>query len=357
MSWIALSGQGKSWVCPRMFAGRADVHAPTLPRGSIVIETRSAPDDAPHVLLSYTRCQPWAGELSIQVFSGGAIGVSITHGDKVFQAKIKCKPMAQDEAVRVTFSWDSATRFGQISVERPMSQTFDVETTPPPPPILIEDIRALAQRPHFGAVDPNVAFVAVSDAIEPVGPMASLLAQVPVLTPTGYRPVAELQCGDTVKTYTSGVVPVLHRLSRIVPALGSFQPVRLRAPYFGLKRDVLVAPHQRLVVGGSDVEYIFGRDAVLVPAISLVNGFAAAYEEGLQMVEYHQLLLPNNEPVTAAGAELESLYVGKLRRRADQLKQTLLSQVPRNLMPEHTSTGLKVLGAFEAMTLAGARAA
>ncbi|PYG31120.1 Hint domain-containing protein [Pelagimonas varians] len=357
MSWIALSGQGKSWVCPRTFDGSVKLHASLVSRGSIVIETRSGPDDRPHSLLSYARSEPWVGGISIQVLSGGAIGVNVTQGAKVFEAAAKYNPLAQDEAVRVTFSWDCARGFGQIAVERPTGQTVEVTTTTAPPPMLLEDLRNLVQRRHLVSIDPDVAFFAVSDAIEPVGPMPSLLAQVPVLTPTGYRPVADLQCGDTVKTRTSGVVPVLHRVSRVVPALGSFQPVRLRAPYFGLKRDVLVAPHQRLVIGGSDVEYIFGRDAVLVPAMSLVNGFAAAFEDGLQMVEYHQLLLPGNEPVIAAGTELESLYVGQLRRRAGPLRQSLLSQVPRNLVPEHTSTGLKVLGAFEAMTLADARAA
>ena len=79
-------------------------------------------------------------------------------------------------------------------------------------------------------------------------------------------------------TRGGGVVPVLHKLDRVVPARGSLAPVRLRAPYFGLLDDVIVAPEQRLVIDGSEVEYLFNQEAVLVPARHLVNGFAAMAE-------------------------------------------------------------------------------
>ncbi|MGH1415521.1 MAG: Hint domain-containing protein [Pelagimonas sp.] len=357
MSWIALSGQGKSWVCPRVFGGGIEQRDRLMARGSIMIETRLSPEGRPQTLLSYERAHPWIGAISFRAVPGGGIVLVMTQGDEVFHTVLQNQQDARTDVIRVTFSWDSEARFGQISVERPESDTVIVETTPAPPPLLVEDIFTLARRPQLVELDPDVIFFAVSDEIEAVGPMPSLAAQVPVMTSTGYRPVSELRCGDTVHTYQSGLVPVLHRVSRVVPALGSFQPVRLCAPYLGLTRDLVVAPHQRLVIGGSEVEYIFGREAVLVPALSLVNGFTAVYEEGLQMVEYHQLLLPGHEPLIASGAEMESLYVGRLRRQAKQLSQTLLADVPRNLMPEHARCGLKVLGPFEAITLAEARAA
>jgi hypothetical protein len=356
MSWIALSGQDKSWVCPKTFHGDATQRDRLMPRGSILIETRLSPEERPQTLLSYQRQHPWPGEISVRAVPGGAIVLVMRQGEDVFHTVLQNVQDARTDVLRVTFSWDSEARSGKISVERPESDDIVVADTPPPPPLLLEDIYTLARRPQLVEIDPDVVFFAVSSDIEPVGPMPSLVSQVPVLTPQGYKQVSDLRCGDTVTT-SSGIVPVLHRVSRVVPALGSFQPVRLRAPYFGLMRDLVVAPHQRLVIGGSEVEYIFGREAVLVPALSLVNGFAAVYEEGLQMVRYHQLILPGHEPVIAAGAELESLYIGRLRRRNTQLDQTLLADVPRNLMPEHARAGLKVLGPFEAITLAEARAA
>lgn len=357
MSWIAMSGQGRAWVCPERFGFDAASRDVLMPTGSILIETRVSPDERPQTLMSYQRTYPWPGEISLRAVPGGGIVLVMRQGEDVFHTVLSSRHDARTDVLRVTFSWNSEARWGRISVERPESDTVVTQDTPAPPVLLLDDIYSLVRRPQLVEMDADVLFFAVSDAIEPVGPMPSLVGQVPVLTGQGYRPVADVQCGDTVVTRTAGVVPVLARITRRVPALGMFQPVRLRAPYFGLRRDLVVAPHQRLVIGGTEVEYIFGREAVLVPAVSLVNGFAAVLEEGAHMVRYHQLLLPGHEPIISAEAQLESLYVGRLRRQRSQLAQTLLADVPAGLIPEHARAGLKVLRPFEAFTLAEARAA
>ncbi len=357
MSWIAISGQGQSWVCPAVFEQTSAPRDLLMARGSVVIETRLSPDGRPQTLLSYERRHPWAGSISFQAVPGGGIVLVMSQGEDVFHTVLAHRPDARTDVLRVTFSWDSEAGFGRIAVERPESDAVMVQTTPPPPPLMIEDIYTLTRRPQLCEMDEDVVFFAVSDEIEPIGPMPLVTGQVPVLTAQGYRRLSTLHTGDTVRTRANGIVPVLRRVSRRVPALGSFQPVRLRAPYFGLQQDLVVAPHQRLVIGGTDVEYIFGREAVLVPAVSLVNGFAAVYESGHLTVRYHDLLLPGHEPFIAAGAELESLYIGRLRRRRAHLAQTLLASCPSNLLPEHARAGLKVLRPFEAITLAEARAA
>lgn len=356
MSWIAISGEGQAWVCPTMFDGRSQRDL-LMARGSIVIETRLSPEARPQTLLSYQRRHPWIGSISFQAVPGGGIVLVMSQGDDVFHTVLPHSPDARTDVLRVTFSWNSEARWGRIAVERPESDTVVVQTTPPPPPLMLEDIYTLTRRPQLCEMDEDVVFFAVSDQIEPIGPMPLVTGHVPVLTGQGYRPLKSLKTGDTVQTRQHGLVPVLARVSRRVPALGSFQPVRLRAPYFGLRQDLVVAPQQRLVIGGTDVEYIFGREAVLVPAVSLVNGFAAVYETGHLTVRYHDLLLPGHEPFIAADGELESLYIGRLRRRREHLNQTLLARCPPNLLPEHARAGLKVLRPFEAITLAEARAA
>lgn len=328
-----------------------------MARGSIVLETRLSPDGCPQTLLHYERKHPWDGSISVRAVPGGSIVLILSQEGEVFHTVLQSPRDARTDILRVTFSWDSEQRQGCITLERPESDQVITQQTPPPPPLLIEDIYTIARRPQLREIDEDVIFFAVSDAIEPVGPVATLAGNMPILTPTGYRPVSGFQCGDTVKTQAHGVVPVLQRVSRSVPALGSFCPVRLRAPYFGLLQDLIVAPQQRLVIGGSDVEYIFGREQVLVPAQSLVNGFAAVREEGHHFVTYHQLLLPRHEPLIAAGAEVESLYIGRVRRHRDRIARSLLAGCPPGLLPEHARAGLKVLGSFEAITLAEARAA
>lgn len=358
MSWIAYAGQqGQAWVCPEKFGNTAAARDVLMPRGSILIETRLSPEGRPQTLLAYERAHPWHGSLSVRAVPGGGIVLIMSQGEDVFHTVLQHRHDARTDVLRVTISWDSTARWGRITVERPESDAIVVQDTPPPPPLLLEDIYTITRRPQLIEMDEDVLFFAASEAIEPVGPMPSLLGQVPVLTPNGYTPVSQLQCGDTVVTRNAGVVPVLAQVSRRVPGLGMFQPIRLRAPYFGLQRDLVVAPYQRLVIGGSEVEYLFGHEAVLIPALSLVNGFAAVRETGAHMVRYHQVLLPGHEPIMAAGAELESLYVGRLRRRRAEVRQTLLTEVAPGLLPEHARAGLKVLRPFEAITLAEARAA
>ncbi|MDJ0821128.1 MAG: Hint domain-containing protein [Paracoccaceae bacterium] len=356
MSWIAISGGDQSWVCPDFFADTTGTDG-LLTRGSIVIETRISPEGRPQTLLAYQRQYPWPGAISLRVVPGGSITLVMSQGDDVFHTVLSHAYAARTDILRLTFSWDSVAGVGQLALERPDSDEVVVQATPAPSPLLIEDLYTLTRRPQLCEMDDDVVFFAVSEQREPVGPMPSLLPETPVATPRGYQRLSRLRCGDTVRTAKGAVVPVLQRLSRTVPALGSFTPVRLCAPYFGLRQDIIVAPTQRMLIEGTDVEYLFGREAVLAPASSLVNGFAARFETGFRTVTYSHLLLPGHEALDCSGTWLESLYVGRLRRRKDDLARTLLAQVPANLMPEHTRAGLKVLRPFEAITLAEARAA
>lgn len=357
MSWIAISGADLAWVCPQVFGGSVQGRAAMLARGSLMIETRLSPEGRPQTLLSYKRSHPWEGGISLQAIPGGGIVLVMSQGGEIFHTVLSHGRDARTDVLRLTFSWDSPARWGRLAVERPESDQVEMLVTPPPPPLMLEDLYTMTLRPQLCEMDRDVVFFAVSNRIEPIGPMPSLTSAVPIATPQGYRPLRDLRCGDTVLSRDNGTVPVLHVVERTVPALGSFQPVRLRAPYFGLRRDIVVAPHQRLVIGGSEVEYIFGREAVLIPAINLVNGFAAVYEEGHRLVRYCHLLLPGHEALIAADAAVESLYAGRLRRNKDRLSASLLATCPPGLLPEHHRAGYQVLRPFEAITLAEARAA
>nr|WP_283254966.1 Hint domain-containing protein [Marivita sp. GX14005] len=187
--------------------------------------------------------------------------------------------------------------------------------------------------------------------------MPSLAPSVPLETAQGPRLVMSLRQGDVVRAAGGALVPVLHTAAREVPALGSFRPIRLRAPYFGLQQDVVVSRHQRLLVNGPEVEYLFGREEVLIPATALVDGYAARFEPAPRFARYHQILLPHHDAVRTSGAALESLYIGRMRRDTALLDASVLGGLPRALLPEHHRAGYQVLRAFEAITLAEARAA
>jgi hypothetical protein len=152
-------------------------------------------------------------------------------------------------------------------------------------------------------------------------------------------------------------VPVLHVISREVPSLGSFAPVLLRAPYFGLQRDLVVGAEQCLRTAGSAVEYLFGRSHVRIPATHLVNGVSAIRARVGDTLRYYQFVLPGNEPCIIAGAPFETLFLGRQRRDAGLMQASLLAGAERARLPEHQAPDCPMVDQFEAITLAELRAA
>ncbi|SIS85389.1 Hint domain-containing protein [Roseivivax lentus] len=357
MSWIALSGNDIDWTCPDRFGPDLVSRNQFLIRGSLVIETRLSPHGRPQTLLGYERRHPWTGRISLQAVPGGGVVVVLNQGGSHFHTVIPPESGARTETLRLTFSWDAPARWGRLSVERPESAGFRMIETPPPPPLMLEDIYTMIHRPQLCERDADVLFFAVSDAIEPVGPQPALASNAVIETQHGTKRACDIRKGELVRTLGGSLQPVLKVVQRTVPALGSFQPVRLRAPYLGLVRDVTVAPHQRLVIGGSEVEYIFGHEAVLIPADALSNGFTGLRDTRRSFVQYFQFVLPRHDALLIAGAAFESLYLGRLRRKRALVPATLLADMDRASFPEHVRAGYQVLRPFEAVTLAEARAA
>ncbi len=364
MSWIAITDHHGGQFRPQGLGcgpaeqgGHAYPPDRLLPRGTLLLETRLSPEGRPQTLLAFRRTHPWSGSFSLRALPEGGIILVETQDDDIRHATLPHDPDGRTDIVRLTYAWDAPARWGRLTLERPESDIIHSVDLPPPHPMLLADIEALARHPHSREMDRDVDFFAVSTRVEPVGPMPALTSRVPIATETGDVPAGRLRRGDMVLTDKGEAVPILRMVSRTVPARGSFRPVRLRAPYFGLTKDIVVAPQQRLVLGGSEVEYMFGREAVLVPARHLVNGKSALFAKGPELVTYYHMLLPGHEAVMAAGCALESLYVGRLRRKPAQLAQSVLAGADRARLPEHARPVWPVLKPFEAITLAMERAA
>jgi hypothetical protein len=362
MGWIAIIDQHEGRFAPQGLdkpgTGRSYSPDHLIPRGTLLLETRLSPDGRPQTLLAFQRLHPWPGTFSLRALPQGGIILVITQGDEIRHATLPLQADGRTDIVRLTYSWDAPARWGRLTLERPESDLIHSIDLPPPHPMPMADVEALARHRHNREMDPDVDFFAISTRVEPVGPMPALTSRVPIATPYGDMPVGQLRRGDLVLTDTGISVPILRMVSRTVPARGSFRPVRLRAPYFGLREDIVVAPQQRLVISGSEVEYMFGREAVLVPARHLRNGRSALYAKGPALVTYHHLLLPGHEAILAAGkCALESLYIGRLRRKPDHLQQSVLCDADRSRLPEHAKPVWPVLKPFEAITLAMQRAA
>ncbi len=361
MTWIALRDRDDALFAPQGLArarkgetaeSTLDLDRP-MPRGSLLLETRLSPYEAPQLLLGLKRGFEAEMSLMLRAVPGG--GISLVHtrrGEMCHAALTHDAEARRTDILRITYSWDVAHGWARLAVERPdVAHCFQTVVVTPVP-LTLSDVHDMIRNPAASVMDEDVCFLAVSDRIEPIGPMPGLTASLPVATPYGMRPLGELQRGDLVETLGGRAVPVLDVLRRTVPARGMFEPVRLRHPYFGLERDIVVKPGQRVLVGGSRVEYLFGREHVLVPAGHLTGGAAGVRERGHALVTYTQLLLPEAEAIYAAGTYLASLDIGRLRRKRELLAASLLAGRPRNHLPEHIARPYPVLGAFEANTLA-----
>lgn len=364
MTWIAIADQDEHFFDPDGLSNSELPHVVDydrleqfLPVGSLVVETQISPDGRPQKLLEYRRDTPWKCSLSLQALPGGGVVLVIVQGDDVFHATVNYRAKGRTYVLRIVYSWDAPRRWGRLSVGLPELEQNSFVELEAPKPLMLADIRDMAVKPVFRNVDVDVEFFAVSNEIEPIGPQPALAGFTPILGRDGYVRVDSLRRGDLVRTADRNLVPVLFDLHRTVPARGGFRPVRLRAPYFGLQQDIIVAPYQRLLIEGSQVEYLFGVERVLVPARHLVNGTAAILEHAPVVVTYSHVILPNHETLDAAGTVLESLAIGRIRRKPDLLRQSLLAGIDRSLLPEHAVTAAPVLSPFDALVLADARAA
>lgn len=335
----------------------ADNAEGVLPHGTLMLETSLSPEKKPQTLLAFRQHYPCLADFSLQILPGGSIVLVDDHGDDVRHATLSHNPYSRATILRLTYSWDAPGNWARLTLEHPELDLVQSVALATPRPISLDDLRALITQPMQRELHPEVDFIAVSSRIEPVGPMPGLTGAVRVAALQGEVFADRLRRGDLVKTASGETVPVLHTVRRTVPALGSFRPVLIRAPYFGLTRDIVVAPQQRLVLGGSEVEYMFGKEAVLVPALHLVNGISARLADGPDLVTYHHVLLPGHEAILAAGCPVESLYIGRLRRKPADLAASVLAGTCRSRLPEHPKPIWPVLKPFEAITLAMNRAA
>ncbi len=328
-----------------------------VPEGSLVIETGLTPQRRPQPLLTFAQSIAGPLQISLQAIPGGGLTLVIANGDDLQHCAISHAETGRTDLLRITYVWDAPGRSGRIVVERTGSSAVTLFPVKAPKPILMRDLRALSLGDGARVFSEDVVYFAAATHQVPVGPAPTLVPGTPIATPRGYVPAGTLKRGDTVLTASGTVVPVLHRIDATVPARGLNKPIVLRAPFFGLQRDIVVSPDQRLVIQGSEVEYLFGHEAVLVPARHLAGASAAMAIHCSGTIDYCQLLLPGHEALDAAGTAAESLYIGRIRRKRRLLAASHLANLDQAYLPDHGKSLYPVLRAYDAQVLADYRAA
>jgi hypothetical protein len=173
-----------------------------------------------------------------------------------------------------------------------------------------------------------------------------------IATPKGDRPLGALRAGDRV--FDSDGVPRRVRWAGSVtlPAAGAQAPLRLRAPYHGLTADMQLAPDQRLLLSGSEVEYLFGQERVSTAVRHLADRHSVApASSDAPVVTYGQVLLDTPAAILANGAAVESFDAQPLFSAPRLVTNSVLADLPRADWPKRTGGVAPVLRAYEALSL------
>lgn len=126
------------------------------------------------------------------------------------------------------------------------------------------------------------------------GGVPCFLGNAPVLTPSGYRPISELQVGDHVLTPEGESVPIMEvSVTPNVQNCVRHNPYIVEAGMFGATQDVYISPRHR----------------IMVPGVGLVQARKLGLQQ-LEMIEpftYYNLRLDGYKHMVVANMHVESI--------------------------------------------------
>lgn len=164
-------------------------------------------------------------------------------------------------------------------------------------------------------------------------------------TPTGSRPVEELQAGDAVVTADHGPQIIRwigsRRLDlRTLTVAPNLVPIRIEADALGEglpKRDLRVSPQHRILLNSAIVKRMFGDDEVLVAAKKLIGLPGISVDHISGPVTYYHMLFDRHEVVFSEGIQTESLFVGAeaLKSMEPAAKVEITTLFPDLASPAH----------------------
>lgn len=341
MSWIALIDQEEGRFDPTGLASQTEDLLPDLRCGTLMLEADLQAGDDACELMRLTGADLFMDTRQNVRLRVGADEVRL--------------PAMDGPNLRLSYAWDHARGQAILGLEQGVAGLRAIKA-PLPFEMDLDDIRLSMQRQAERPRD-AITYTAISSDIEPFGPYPTLMKQTRVLGPDGPVAVSRLKRGDLVRSDRGELVPVLHLITRKLPARGRFAPIRLSAPAFGLTEDVFVAADQMLILRGPDIEYSFGCETVLMPARHLLSTPYARLASCGSVVSFYQVVLPRNEGLVIGDVALASLNIGRIRRKPEHLALSSLHQIDRKLLPEHAAAPFPVLKSAETLALMDLRAA
>ena len=355
MGWIALRDGHDGRFEPGGLTGGPAVIAPDpgaaalLARGTLLIEfggDRPLEENVP--ILRLSRTAPWAETLLLAAEPGGALRFAHRQGTQLRSVRLPL-PRPSSLAGRIlSLAWDAPARQGWLSLYDPTARRLWQADLAGPMPLCLGDVREIAGAP----LAPGLRWLAVSDRVEPAGPMPGLDGAARLFTPEGPVPISDLKRGQIVATAAGDRAQIRWVGSAEVISRGSQVPVMLRAPYHGLTRHIVAAPDQRIELGGTEIEYLFGVERVSAAVGDLKDGRSVLEVRGGPVRTAWQVLLDSGAAPLVEGAAIHALDIAPMLADPGVLGRTVLRDLPVELLPAGIGPEMPRLETYEAVTFA-----
>ncbi|MEX3017159.1 Hint domain-containing protein [Gymnodinialimonas hymeniacidonis] len=161
---------------------------------------------------------------------------------------------------------------------------------------------------HIAAVAPDLV---------PATDLPGVESGAIIATDQGPRPVDALQAGDMLLDASGEAHPLRWIEARPRLCMGRNAPMRLRAPYFGLARDLIVTPQTRILQTGPVVDYLCGTDAVLAQVGDLANGRAVFRDRHQAVRTFYHMMLDDPACILVENCPIETAHLGDVMALGD----------------------------------------
>ncbi len=364
MSWIGFKDTngscfdtgGLSTTMARKIGSKTGDSLREQRRGSIWVEAiydTTGIDQA----LAFCEDKTSSSGIAVGITAAGTFWIRLGKHDRSERYDLPTSIMPGRHRIRISFSWSVDANWGQFSIFVPQSDQIFHRFVAVPNGVSVGALRTLLTDDENSLIADNVVFMAVSDKVEPIGPLPNLAGSSQITTPAGQTSLSSLRRGDLVTTLDGETAQVRWVGSTLVPAKGSLRPICLRAPYHNLNKDCFVSGNQRLLQTGAEVEYLFGEEDVLTKTRDLLNGSSTLYAKAPDVVRYYHLLLDRHDIVNVNGAWMESFHALPVLDDAVARESSVISELPYELLPNTSELARPVLQSFETVTLTSLKVA
>lgn len=357
MGWIALRDKHGASYRPQGLEHGGEIGAlrdpdSFLPCGTVRLEFLFDPDQGRRNLLRYVARDPWLTSLLLCLDPDGTLSLLQGQAERSEYTRLQIGERMPGDTIQVTFSWDAPRKAGLVAVDFPDKEETLIAEISNPIPLCNRDVMRIAGTEATAIVQPEVTYLAISDEVEPIGPVATIAPGSVVETPDGPVPIEMVRSGQVVRTADGEEAQVRWVGSQVLPARGRHAPLTVRQPYYGLRYDLVLACDQKIRMKGSKVEYLFGQEQICTAVRHLIDGKAILRGPYRLVQRYYQLVLDRHSIFPVSGAALESLDPARFLKDPRLRSHSVLRDMPAELLPRRGSLEITVLRDYEALTLA-----